>query len=167
MPTKDVDRAHSRFISAVKRIRAGLVLERSRIIDVADAAPALLEGQPYEVKDLTGVPDNDIDYYAFELGRLQDSAREMIKVFDSPPELVAALGAFELALPKLRQARNPLTHPSDDARLDRAAWFSAFVNVHPDGSVEYLFDPRYQDHEAALALADTLIAYLRAGIQAR
>jgi len=70
----------------VKRIRAGLVLERSRIIDVADAAPALLEGQTYEVKDLTGVPDNDIDYYAFELGRLQDSAREMIKVFDSPPE---------------------------------------------------------------------------------
>ncbi len=167
MSSKDVDRAHSRFIAAVKRIRAGLMLERGRIIGGADAAPVLFEGQPYQVKDLTNVPENDIDYYAFELGRLQDAAREMIKVFDSPPEVVAALDNFDVALPKLRQARNPLTHPSDDARLDRAAWFSAFVNLHPDGRVEYLFDPRYQDHDAALALADGLIAYLRSGIQAR
>lgn len=89
----------------------------------------------------------------------------MIKSLDSPPELVDALDVFDRALPKLRQARNPLTHPSDDARLDNAAWFSAFVKLHPNGHVEYLFDPRYQDHDAALALADTLIAYLRARIR--
>lgn len=76
MPTQDVDRACSRFIAAVKRIRVGLVLERGRIITAAEAAPVLFKGQPYEVKDLTSVPENDLDYYAFELGRLQDGARD-------------------------------------------------------------------------------------------
>jgi hypothetical protein len=90
----------------------------------------------------------------------------MVKVFGSPPEVTAALAAFDQALPKLRRARNRLTHPSDDARLDNAAWFSSFVLLHPDGTVENLFDPRYQDHDAALGLADALIAYLREGIQA-
>jgi hypothetical protein len=118
------------------------------------------------VINLTDTPDNDLDYYAYELGRLQDAAREMAKVFTNPKEVRESLDAFNAALPNLRAARNPLTHPSDDARLDNVAWFSALVRLHGNGSVEYLFDPRYGDHDAALALADALTAYLRAAIQA-
>jgi hypothetical protein len=149
MPTKDADLARSRFLAAVKRIRAGLGLQRSRILDRAAIAPRVLEGSPYEVINLTDTPDNDLDYYAYELGRLQDAAREMAKVFTNPKEVTEALATFDAALPNLRAARNPLTHPSDDARLDNVAWFSALVRLRGNGSVEYLFDPRYGDHDAA------------------
>jgi hypothetical protein len=111
----------------VKRIRAGLELQRSRILDRAATAPRVLEDSPYEVINLTDTPDNDLDYYAYELGRLQDAAREMAKVFTNPKEVTEALDAFNAALPNLRAARNPLTHPRDNARLDNVAWFSALV----------------------------------------
>jgi len=115
---------------------------------------------------MTGLPVNDLDYYIYELSRLQDAAREMIKVFDHPAEIVAALAAFDAAVPSLRAARNPLTHASDDARLDDVDWFSALVRLKPNGSVEYLVDPRFQDHGATEILAAAMLAYLRAGLRA-
>ncbi|WP_051030103.1 hypothetical protein [Nocardia takedensis] len=165
MPTNDIDRARSRFLTAIRRIRAGLDLQRSRILGHAAIAHRLLEGTPEEVVDLTGAPDNDLDYYAYELVRLREAAREMSKVFAKPRVVEDALAMFDESLPKLRSVRNPLTHPSDDARLDGVAWFSALVELRSDGSVEYLVDPRYQHHDAGLALADTLISYLREGIR--
>lgn len=81
-----------------KRIRAGLELQRSRILDRAATAPRVLEDSPYEVVNLTDTPDNDLDYYAYELGRLQDAAREMAKVFTNPKEVTEALDAFNAAL---------------------------------------------------------------------
>ncbi|MEU4651708.1 hypothetical protein [Nocardia fluminea] len=128
--------------------------------------PRLLAGTPDEVVNLTGTFDNDLDYYAVELVRLQDAAREMLKVFGSPHEVDDALASFDAALPNLRAVRNPLAHPSDDARLDGVVWFSNLVRLRDDGAVENLLDPRYQHHEAAIALADALIAYLRNGIRA-
>jgi hypothetical protein len=166
MPTKDPDKAASRFIAAVRRFQAGIHLERQRIIDARHNAPKLLPGEPHEVVDLTSVPVNDLDYYVYELGRLQDVAREMIKVFDSPSAVVDALERFDKAIPKLRQARNPLTHASDDARLDDVGSFSAVVRFLDFGKVEYLVDPRFQHHEAATALADELLAFLRARLRA-
>lgn len=115
--------------------------------------------------NLTGVPSNDLDYYAYELGRLQDAAREMLKVFDNPQSVISALTAFEVAVPGLRSARNPLTHASDDARLDDVGWFSALVRLRPDGDVEYLVDPRYGHHDAAETLAEELLRFLRDGLK--
>jgi hypothetical protein len=117
------------------------------------------------VVDLTGQPGNDLDYYIYELARLQDAARAVIKVFESPDAVAQALKRFNLAIPNLRSARNPLTHASNDARLDDVAWFSSLVRLGSDGSVEYLVDPRYEHHQAAEDLAEALLAFLRAGLR--
>ena len=161
----DLDRARSRFISATKRIIQGLQLQRKRVLDTTASAPRLLEGGPHEVVNLTGIPGNDLDYYVYELARLQDVAREVIKVFGSPAEVVDALDRFESSIPNLRAARNPLTHASNDARLDDVAWFSSLVRLRADGSVECLVDPRYQHHDAAEELAEVVLSYLRAGLR--
>ena len=92
--------------------------------------------------------------------RLQDLTREAITAFAKSQELVDALAAFDAAILKLRELRNPLTHTSDDARLDDVMWFDAHVRLRPDGSVEYLVDARYQHHDAATALGDAVLTYL-------
>jgi hypothetical protein len=56
--------------------------------------------------------------------------------------------------------------PSDDARLDGVAWFDAVVELRSSGAVEYLVDPRYGHHDAALDLGRVLFRYLDAGYQA-
>ena len=66
MVSKDVDRAIDRFLSASSRIRKGLILQRSRIMQAADEAPKLFEGKPYQVTDLSGTHENDLDYYVYE-----------------------------------------------------------------------------------------------------
>lgn len=165
MPSSDLDRARSRFINSVRRFIEGARRQRARIIAAAAEAPRILEGTPYEVVNLTEVPSNDLDYYVYELARIQDAAREIIKVFEEPPEIVAALEAFDSAVPALRAVRNPLTHASDDDRLDHVAWFSALVRLEGNGKVADLVDPRYGHHEAAEALADSLMAFLRSGLR--
>ena len=127
----------------------------NRVLGGAAEAPRLLEGNEHEIVDLTGVPGNDLANYAYELARLRNAAREVIRVFEPPAEAVRALGEFESAVPQLRRARNPLTHPSDDPRLDDVAWFSALVRLHDHGSVQYLVDPRHHHHEAAAVLAES------------
>lgn len=165
MTSTNTDDFCSRLLNGLRRVSAGLELQRDRILASAESAPKLLAGTRYEVTDLTTTPDNDLDFYAYELGRLQDIARTMIKKFDKPVELTAALEAFETAIPNLRKARNPLTHIDGRPRLDNVSWFSALVELGPNGSVEYLIDPRYQQHDAARRLAATLTGYLRAQLQ--
>jgi hypothetical protein len=161
MPTKDIDKAVSRFSFAIGRFIRGARIQRDRIVDRSANAPVITAG-PWAITNLNGLPDNDVDYYIYELGRIRAAAQEMLTAFDSPTELVDALAAFDAAVPKLPKARNPLTHASDDARLDDAAWFEGLVLLGTSGygSVEYLVDPRYQHHDAAEALAAALLAYL-------
>ncbi len=106
----NLDRARSRFLNAIKRGINGARMQRQWILETSASAPRLLEGSPYEVIDLTGQPDNDVDYYIYELASLQDLAREVIRVFGAPGVVVQALERFESAVPNLRTARNPLTH---------------------------------------------------------
>ena len=94
--------------------------------------------------------------------RLQDLARNVKEAFSDPPEIVDALTAFEAAIPMVRKIRNPLTHPSDDKRLDDVAWFDSLLRVGSNGSVEYLVDPRYEHHDAAIELSRALSIYLHA-----
>ncbi len=163
--TKDRDTAASRFIAAATRIQQGFRLQQQRIIGHVASVPRLLEGTPHEVRDLTGVPVNDLDYYAYELGRLRAATVEAVKAFNHPPELVAALGAFDKAVPKLREIRNPLTHPGDDPRLDDVGSFSALVRLRPRGGVDFLVDPRHDHHDAAEALASALLGFMRAHLR--
>lgn len=167
MPTKDPDKARSRFINATNRFLAGARLQRERVMRGAADAPRLLEGTPEEAVDLTSVPSNDLDYYVYELARLRAVADEVNKAFDDPQEISDAVAVFEAEIPELRNIRNPLTHASDDERLDDVAWFSAVVRLGSTspGSVEYLVDPRYRHHEATEAFASAILSYLRAGLR--
>lgn len=163
MVSKDIDRATDRFLSAAARIRNGLITQRARIMQAAAEAPKLLEGQLGEATNLTDTFENDLDYYIYEMGRARDMAVEMDKPFGHPVEIKDALAAFDEAVPNLKRIRNPRTHPSDDARLDHVGSLSAAVEFAPTypGGVTYLVDPRYQHHDAALALLDVIQAYLR------
>lgn len=73
---------------------------------------------------------------------------------------------FEAAIPRLREIRNPLTHPNDDEKLDQVGWFSSVVSTGPDGRVSSLVDPRYGHHDAAMAYHAALTSYLRAHMKA-
>ncbi len=160
--TTDPEQARSRFLGALRRIATGLEVQRSRIMDRTAQAPKLFGGTDHEVTDLTGDAGNDLDYYIYELARLRELTRTINKTFDHPAEIVDALATFDQAVPSLRSIRNPLTHPSDDNRLDGVAWFDSVVKLQPNGSVEYLLDPRYEHHDAALELSRALGTYLQA-----
>jgi hypothetical protein len=167
MAKRDLDKSASRFLNALWRISPGLEQQRRRILDRAANAPRLLPDSQFPVIDLTGDPGNDLDYYIYELARLQDIGKAIIRVFGQPQELVDAQARFEAGIPNLRVIRNPLTHPNDNDELDEVAWFSSAVKLKPDGSVEELVDPRYEQHEVAIAYHLALATYLRARIQPR
>lgn len=164
MPTQEeLERKASRFQTALRRIDRGLRTQQSRIVGAAAAAPTRLAGE-YPFKDLTGSNDLDLDYYAFDLGRLQDVARAMHTTFHSNA-MAEALAAFDASIPHLRKVRNPLTHVDGRERLDHVAWLSSLVQLNGDGSVEYLVDPRGAHHDAALSLIEQLIEALKPWIQ--
>jgi hypothetical protein len=75
MSTKDPAKARDRFLAAVRRITHGLELQRQRIVSRTADAPTLAVEAGREVIDLRGDPGSDIDYYVYELARLQDLAR--------------------------------------------------------------------------------------------
>jgi anion-transporting ArsA/GET3 family ATPase len=165
MAKRDLDKSASRFLNALRRTAAGLEQQRQRILDRAATAPRLLPDSQFPVIDLTGDPENDLDYYIYELARLQDIGKSMIKIFGQPQELLDAQAKFDVGIPNLRVIRNPLTHPNDNDELDEVAWFSSAVKLKPDGSVEELIDPRYEQHEVATAYWLALTQYLRARVR--
>ncbi|MFI5590080.1 hypothetical protein ACIA5G_33885 [Amycolatopsis sp. NPDC051758] len=161
MPKRDFDKAASRFLSALRRTGAGLEKQRHRILDRSANAPRILPDSPHEVIDLTGDDGNDLDYYVYELARLRAVGISIIKIFGQPQELLDAQRSFEASIPHLRDIRNPLTHPNDNDELDEVAFFSAVVKLQSDGSAQYLVDPRYQHHDAAVAYHKALTSFLR------
>jgi hypothetical protein len=68
-----LDQARSRFIRSTRRFIEGARLQRERVLERSATAPRLLEGSPHEVIDLTGQPSTDLDYYTYEMARLQGS----------------------------------------------------------------------------------------------
>ncbi len=165
MATKDLDKAASRFLTALRRTGAGLETQRQRILDRAANAPRLLPDGPIEVINRTGDTGNDLDYYVFELARLQDIGTSLAKVFGRAlrpqQDLIDAKDAFEASIPRLRELRNPLTHPNDDAKLDNVGWFNSVISLEPDGRASDLVDPRYEHYVAAMAYHTRLTAFLR------
>lgn len=73
-PKRDLDTSARRFAGYISRIRAGLVLQQQRIVDRHDNARPLPGPPGLDVAILEG-PDNDMDYYVYELGRLDHVGR--------------------------------------------------------------------------------------------
>lgn len=165
---RDLDQAAGRFLTALRRIEAGLAQQRQRILDTATNAPRLLSGTPHEVADLTGDHGNDLDYYVYELGRLRAVGNSICTVFGQPGALVNAERTFDQAIPRLKEIRDPLTHPNNNDQLDTVAWFSSLVRLTnaPIANTESLVDPRYEQHDAAMTYAATLTEFLREHVQA-
>ncbi|OZD77251.1 hypothetical protein CH260_08445 [Rhodococcus sp. 05-2256-B2] len=162
----DTEAAITRFLRGIRRVTAGLNMQQKKIADNDRVIQELAAQHPESLADFTGSPENDVDYYIYELGRLTALAREISNFFKSPTELVTALAQFEREVPKLKQVRNPLTHLDRTARLDRFATFSKAVNIHDDGTIEILIDPiGGAHHAAALKLSDTCSTYLRQLVQ--
>lgn len=152
----DRERARANFLAGLERIEAGLALQRGRIVGWSAAAPEVIPG----VTDLRGAPSQDLDYYIYELARLQDLARKVADVLDEPTIVVDSLAEFDRRIPGLRRIRNPLTHIDGWDRLVGVLWFDSVVEAGPDGSVSYLVDPRYGHHDAALLLVEQLRGFL-------
>lgn len=162
----DTEAAIARFLGGIRRVTAGLNMQQQKIANNDRVIRELAAQHPDGLADFTGSPENDVDYYVYELGRLTALAREISNFFKSPPKLVSALTQFELDVPKLKQVRNPLTHLDRTARLDKFVTFSNAVNIHDDGTIEILIDPiGGSHHEAALKLSDTCATYLRQLVQ--
>src|SRR4028119_1371460 len=112
MTSRDVDAAVSRFLSATRRIEAGLTQQRDRVLATERTAPTLLD-DPWapQTKNLTGTFANDVDYYIYELGRLRDLvAVEAPTTFGKQEIFLNALKKFDQAIPHLKAIRNALTH---------------------------------------------------------
>jgi hypothetical protein len=167
MVTKDVDRAIARFLAASDRIRRGLVVQRERLLSAERSAPKLFNGTAEQTTDLTVQFENDLDYYIYEMGRLRALVKSMQRPFGFPEEVDEALKTFDACVPNLVRIRDARTHPADTNQLDRIGTFSAAVELHPDGSVTYLVDPRHRHHEAALALLDVVQNYLHRNLRER
>jgi hypothetical protein len=156
-----IDKAVQRFLAASRRIRTGLEVQRRRIQDGYDNAPSVLEGEPFEWVNVSDMHENDVDYYVYEMGRLRAMVKAMERPFGFPTELGEALKGVRRLGPKTQGHSGSSTHPADNDALDRVATFSAAMEFHDDGSVDYLVDPRYQHHDATIALLDVVEAFLR------
>jgi len=73
--------------------------------------------------------------------------RSVIKVYDMPQELVDAQAVFNERIPKLKEIRDPLTHPNDNDELDDVGWFSSVGRLGDDGRFESFVDPRYDQQK--------------------
>lgn len=103
---------------------------------------------------------------AYDLGRLRDIATQIGKRFGWPEEIQQARDRFDGAVPNAWDTRNGLTHFDPHRRNDRMINMGAIMELLPDGGVKYLVDPRWNHHDAALALAATLRQWLRCRVEA-
>lgn len=162
---RDIDKSASRFLDALRRTTAGLKLQQQRVLDTQSSAPRLEHVEPETLVYPADYEGNDLDYYIYELARLRAIGKSIEAVFNDP-QVLAAGEIFDQGIPRLRDIRNPLTHPTDTDQLDEVAWFSSVMKLKPGGDVEYLIDPRYQHHDIAIAYTEALTTYLRDGIKA-
>lgn len=155
----------SRYLAGLRRIGAGLEAQRSRVLDQSQNAPRIRAGG-HEIVDYTGNEGLDLDYYIFELVRLRDLGRSIRGSFkDDRAEVESMLDRFDQRIPRLAEIRNALVHIVDRDHLDDVMWFESVVRRLPGGRVEYLVDPRYGHHDAAVALVEQLAGFLRARLR--
>lgn len=155
MVANDLDQAVSRFLSATRRIRDGLDLQRQRIQDAYDAAPRIFEGEPIEWTNVSGMPVNDIDYYAYELVRLWKTAEAMQRPLGFPRDLADAIDEFAKSFPRLLAYRNATTHFANTPDLDDVVVLSSVLEPDNDGtSLRAMVSPLsdYERHAAGSLL---------------
>ena len=160
MPTKNADKATSRYLSYLRRIQDGLELQHVRCTARADNAEQIVGAINYGTD-----PGVDLDHYAFELVRLMDTAESLWKSFNKPVEVREAIDRFLLFVPFAREIRNSLTHMVDRDDLDDVAHLSSIYRLNSDLSATELIDPAYQQYEEAIRLCEWLQTYLRQRLQ--
>ena len=127
----------------LRRAWAGANLCRDRLAEIEDRAP-LVGGI---AKDLRGLPNHDVDYYAWECVRLIKIAEKVVASGLRGSDVVdEALEALRAEAPKLESFRNEVTHVEDNRGADNVMYFGEAVRFLP-GGVEYAVDPRYQHHD--------------------
>ncbi len=97
------DTAVPRFTSAARRIRAGIVQQKRRLDERQSSTKGMHVGA-HEVLDFSDDEGLDLDYYAYELVRLQTLTEVTIKVFKQPQALIDALDDFKTHSPTSRRS---------------------------------------------------------------
>lgn len=131
-----------RHLWNLRRAWSGANLCRDRLAEINDSAPVIAG-----VKDLRGLPNHDVDYYAWECVRLVKIAEKVVASgLRGRDEVRQALEALRAEAPKLESFRNEVTHVEDNRGADNVLYFGVAVRLLPAG-VEYAVDPRYQHHD--------------------
>jgi hypothetical protein len=131
----------------LRRAWAGANLCRDRLQAAHDAAPTIDLGET-QVKDLRGNAAHDVDYYAWEGVRIMKISEKVTSAgLRGGPEVDHARAELEAEAPRLRRFRDSVTHVEDNRDADDVVYFGEAVRLHPGGRVEYVFDPRYRQHD--------------------
>lgn len=85
MAKRDYDKSASRFLNALRRITHRLLTQHQRILERAASPPRLHPNLEIEIVDLRDDPGNDLDYYIYELARLSETGKSIIRSSASPP----------------------------------------------------------------------------------
>src|SRR5689334_3319999 len=81
MDERQIYRVRYQLRQATNRFIEGARLTRDRILSTTADAPTPLVIGGVPVKNLVGLRNNDLDYYVFELARLQEVAQETVQLF--------------------------------------------------------------------------------------
>lgn len=131
----------------LRRAWAGANLCRDSLGAAADAAPVIDLGS-IQIKDLRGHASHDVDYYAWESVRILKIADKVIRAgLRNSANVERARDALRAEAPLLETFRNEVTHVEDNRGADNITYFGEAVRLLPGGSVEYVVDPRYHQHD--------------------
>jgi len=141
----------------LERAWDGAEVCRRRRAEVVAAAPVISVGV-YNLIDLRGDQAHDIDYYAWEASRIIKIAGKVIAAgLRGKEDVVDALQRLRESAPQLEAFRNAVTHVEDNRTADDVG---GGVRIRLDGGVEYLVDPRHEQHDLLGELVRTATAAL-------
>lgn len=134
------------LLYALDRAMRGARRCKDRLITAADTAPGILG----RVIDQRGAFTNDLDYWAVEAIRVENTATTVATRMSSG-DLATAVAKFQEATEGLRDLRNFVSHRDDSRRLiPHLTYFgTSAVELLSHGQVRYLADPEGQ-HQVVL-----------------
>lgn len=107
----------------------------------------------------------DLDFYAFAAWQLREAGRQAQKRMTPMPEVrqnvAQLLEQLDRAIPGLQTFRDEMTHAIDDVNVDHAQLGEFVARLLPGGDVQYVLDPRFEDHEALEDFFAGLVAVLQ------
>lgn len=106
----------------------------------------------------------DLDFYAFSAWQLREAGRQGQNRMNPIPEVRAKIAdlleQLDAAIPGLQSFRDEMTHAVDDVNANHAQFGGFIAELLPGGTVRYILDSRYEDHEALENFFAGLVAVL-------